>query len=407
MFFNLPTFISILPENENDPLNSIPTTPLGLAAAHNRENMAVKLLENGAKVNITQEHGQILRAPLYDAIFYRNDKIIDILLRHGADMTQRLGTSDASPLDLAYQVYRGNIAKRLAAHISGTVPTKAQELQFLVRGAFAAELERALQEGLEVNHPCENGKLALDYAQELGNQKIIKILLAGKAISKLTWPPVKSDSCPFPLNFHPSPATSPLVSKQKSWAPESCVKVKSAEIEEDSEDDLDDVSENEAGPENVFDDSSSSLVSGDSERLRSSALLLEVTVPESGHPIKSIVFETISCDQGWSKHFDQRTYLGSTRSWIQVRMKHSNGSLQSFRIQHNLHASGDLRLHTNIWNLSELEIFSPRKAEFLRNLCPSSILRISAHASGGRGWANYVTFVQVRMYGEEVKNGKP
>ncbi|KAI8248430.1 hypothetical protein K4K56_010946 [Colletotrichum sp. SAR 10_98] len=154
-----------------------------LAAAHNRENMAAKLLDNGVKVNVAQANGRLLRTPLYDAIFYCNENITDNLLRHSADMTLRQGDKDVSPLDFAYEIGREIIASQLATFISARGSTKAQELQFLVRGGFAGELKQALRKGLNVNLPCENGKLALDYARELGNQTIVDILLAAGAVS--------------------------------------------------------------------------------------------------------------------------------------------------------------------------------------------------------------------------------
>lgn len=371
VLFDLQDFIPILSKHErNSPItDAIPTTPLGLAAAYNRgigEKIARQLLENGADVNKVGDaaRGLGVRPPLYDAIFYCHEEVVELLLKNGADKTLRRIDNDESPLDLAYVLGRYKVAKILASHISGDVPTTAQELQFLIRGGFAAQLRRAIGEGLNVNHPCENGKMALDYARDMENKEITNILIENQAVSKLTWPAIKTESCDYPVNFF-GLSTHPLISEERWWGKSDHVTVRN-------------------GDHPPF------------------TLLLDVPVhTDVKLPIRSIVFETASRDQGWSSWPDEHgTYLSS--STIQVSLKQRAKKSNSFVVQHNLHAHEEFKLHTNIWNLSELRASSPRRAELIESIRHGSVLQLSAHVGGGPGWETQVSFVRVRMYGVEV-----
>lgn len=373
VFFDLRAFVPILSHHEEEfPVSDpIPTTPLGLAAAYvpeSRQDMAQILLENGAKVNLPHSVPQVPRQPLHDAVYYCNVEVAELLLDSGADRSLRLVENDESAFDLAYILCRTGVAKLLASRISGNVVT-AQELQFLVSGGFSADLQRVIKEGLDVNQPCGNGKRALDYALEAENERLSEvkgILVRARADTKLTWPPVMTDTCPYPVNFLEDPTILPLDVMEKSWSENDC-----AQWRDD-------------------DDTVPFL------------LLLEKAVPSHvKSPVRSIVFETASRDQGWSSweaDFNG-TYLGSTT--IQVSVEQPNGlKSPSLIIQRNLRANSrkQFKLHTNIWNLSELKTSSPRKAELIESLQPGSILRVSAHVRGGPGWANYVSFVRARLY---------
>lgn len=237
-----------------------------------------------------------------------------------------------------------------------------------MRGGFAIQLEKAIAEGLDVNHPCENGKMALDYARELGHKGIVDILLSAKAVSKLTWPAVDTDTCPYPVNFVNPPSNAPLISREASWEESDCFTVA------------------HRYPDGV------------------SELLIEVPVYEVELPIKSIVFETVSKDQGWGdySHRYRGTYLGSTRSRLEVCVKHQHGISRSFMLQHNVYAGEEFRLHTNIWNLGDFETSSPAKADLLRSIQNGSTLQVYAIADGGRGWRNEISFIRVCMFSSEV-----
>lgn len=374
VFFDLRAFVPILSHHEKQfPVSDpIPTTPLGLAAAYiseSRRDVARILLENGAEVNISRHGPQLLWQPLNDAVYWFNVEVAELLLDAGADKTIRQVENDESALDLAYILGRKRVAELFASRISGNTATE-QEIAFLVKGGFTADLQRAINEGLDVNQPCGNGKLALDYALEAGNEKLSevkKVLVQAQALSNLKWPPVPINTYPYFVNFYEDSIT-PLDVMEKCWPEDDCVQVKDS----------------------------------DSPRF---ILLLEKAVPSHMKtPIRSIVFETVSRDQGWSTWEPEfnGTYIGSTT--IRVSVKQPGGlNSPSFEIQRNLRADSrrEFKLHTNIWNLSELKKSSPRKAELIESLEPGSTLQVSAHVKGGPGWANYVSFVRARLYGVE------
>ncbi|KAI1808768.1 hypothetical protein F4811DRAFT_569537 [Daldinia bambusicola] len=398
--FDLQLFIPYLLDYENQyPItNPVPVTPLGLAAAQYRRDIATMLVEKGAKINVVLSHGRSVRPPLYEAVYHRNEELVLYLLEHGADMTLRRHDNDKSPLDLAYDLGRESIALILANSISGRVPTKAQELQFLVRGAFITQLRRAINEGLDINHPCENGKQALDYANEMGNQEIIDLLRINHATPLLRWPAFETESSPYPQNLPESWGSGHVITKQKIWDKGEYPQM--LYLHDVAENDSDAKSEREGKVGRETKEGVPSNLVWPSRVHRPSALLLQVPIDRRLKlPLQSIVFETYSRDQGWSSHENQGTYRGSTRSWIDVCVKHDQTKSQAFRIQHNVHASRQFRLHTNIWNLKELEVSSPARAQFIKDIQYGSILQVSAHAEEVYNWGNKVAFIRVRICG--------
>ncbi|XDG02482.1 hypothetical protein ABKA04_002097 [Annulohypoxylon sp. FPYF3050] len=417
--FDLEAFVpSIIGHQRLCPIVSpVSMTPLGLAAAQGRLNMVEILLENGAEINATEDNGRALRPPFYDAVFHGNREVVLIFLAKGADMTLRRLDNDESPLDLAYHTGRGHIGPVLAEHISNHVSTKAQELQFLIKGAFINELRNAIKNGLLVNLPCENGKRALDYANELRNQEIIDILVNNGATPKLIWPAFTPKSSSYPQHLPETYENDHTITVQKSWGPKHLAYVESPEIfgSNDTQEDWKWKSESESESESESNQEPQSEFGRDCDQgsrlertfsRQGPLLLLEVPVDQRlGLPLQSIIFETSSKDQGWSSFEHQGTYIGSTPTWVDVRVESQGEESESFRIQQNVHASADLRLHTNIWNLSELELSSPVKARFMKDIRHGSKLKIFAHAWGGRGWTNEVSFVRVRLYGKKRGSG--
>ncbi|KAH8721378.1 hypothetical protein HC256_001736 [Beauveria bassiana] len=147
-----------------DPL---PILPLGLAAGLGHVDTVQKLLDIGAKVDVPSGANRMVKPPLYDAFWMNELPTAKLLLNHGADPTPRRGENGQSPIDVLYLQHRDACCDFFSSHISGSAPTRTQELQYLVRTGYAEELQRAINEGLDVNHPCENGKTALDYAIEM------------------------------------------------------------------------------------------------------------------------------------------------------------------------------------------------------------------------------------------------
>ncbi|KAI1468248.1 uncharacterized protein F4812DRAFT_450901 [Daldinia caldariorum] len=387
VFFGLQCFVPLLLdyEKQNPITNPVSRTPLGLAAAQHKNDIARKLVENGAEINIVLSHDRPVRPPLYDAVDYENGELVFYLLEHGADMTLRRHDNNKSPLDIAYDRYNEDVTSILASFISGRVPTKAQELQFLVRGGFSTQLKKAINEGLDVNHPCENGKRALDYAYELGNQEIIDILEANHATPLLSWPAFKTESSPYPQNLPEPWGSGHVVTKQKLWDIDKC----SLEYCR-------------------YDPDSDTEVKGDAESMntdgedKDSVLLLQVPVDSKLKlPLKSIVFETYSKHaNGWGDETKNTTYLNSASSWYEVSVKHEQTKSQAFRIQNSVDVSNWFRLHTNIWNLKELEVYFPARAQFMKNIQHGDTLQVSAHAMGYKA-INQIAFIRVRICGAE------
>ena len=373
--FDLHHFVSILFEHERGFLIDDPVakTPLGLAAVLRRPSMTRKLLNQGFSVNGVQAGGRTIRPPLYDAVFHGDEDSVALLLNHGADTTLRRSdvdqrpfdvACDQSPLDAACHLGRIGSAQLLASHISRKQQVLAQELQFLVRGAFIPELRKALEGGLNVNVLCDNGKQALDYAKELGDEEIIDILLANNAKAQLIWPAVSLDSPPYQRNLPESLAPRSAIIAEHWWGTSEYVT-----------------------PRNWVSEGWDSLV------------LLDVAVDSRIKlPVQILAFETVSRDQGWSSHPEYRAYLGTSGSWIGIQVSHGQEHSQSFSIQHNAHASDQFRLHSNIWRLDELQISSPQKAQLMREIRYGSRVRILAYAKGVH-WNNYVAFARVHIYG--------
>ncbi|CAG1990372.1 unnamed protein product [Fusarium graminearum] len=338
-----------------------PTTPLGLAAILHNMPMMRLLIMHGAQVNLTQRTNILVHSPLYDAVFGNARPTIRLLIKSGADMTSRRGAYYQSALDLVYsRAYTGTV-RAIASNIPNLNRKSAQELQFLVKSGRVKDLQRAIQRGMDINHPCENGKRALDYALEMGNEEIVELLRNNKAVSNLCWPAEKTESCPYPMNLH-EPTVTPLVSIEKEYDQDVVWKFKDG-----------------------FEPK----------------LMLEIPI-HTDRPIWSIVFETITADAGWiGPGTFPGTYIGSGHSRLDVVLSNQDGRPQRLVLQENLHASDIFRLHTNIWNLSELEVSSPAKAKLMRDIRDSSILQIFACPCGGF-WYNRVKYIRVRMYGEEI-----
>ncbi|EKJ72290.1 hypothetical protein FPSE_07519 [Fusarium pseudograminearum CS3096] len=242
----------------------IPTTPLGLAAVLKNVPMVKLLIKHGAQVNITQRTNILVKPPLYDAVFAGSVSAAELLLQNGADMTSRRGFDDVSPLDLAYESYGYRKSELLISYFPGLNGTSAQVLQFLVKSSYVKELRDAIRGGMDINHPCENGKRALDYALEMEHGEIIKLLRHNGAISNLHWPAEKTKLCPYPMNLR-EPIATPLVSIEKEYDQEA-------------------------------------LISHGKEQRD---LILEIPI-HNNCPIRSIVFETITAHEGKDENIKSR-----------------------------------------------------------------------------------------------------
>ncbi|OAQ99336.1 hypothetical protein LLEC1_06541 [Akanthomyces lecanii] len=196
-----------------DPL---PTTPLGLAAGLGYVDVVQKLLDSGAKVNLSAETNTMVNSALSDAFWEDKHQTAELLVDAGAHPTVRRGENGLSPIDVLYLMDGPKCRDFFANFIRGSAPTRAQELQFLLKAGYSVHLRRAIDEGLDVNHPCENGKTALDYAMEMDNQEIIDILRSQDARANLQWPARRTEVYPYKSNL-PDLAITALSREARVW----------------------------------------------------------------------------------------------------------------------------------------------------------------------------------------------
>lgn len=353
-------------ETRNPVQQPVSMSPLGLAAAIGHTDIARKLLEAGIQPEVWAEECSS-RPPLYDASYFNNAEATLLLLEHGADPCWRSRDFDQSPIDISYSLWNRNIAITMATFIANKPLVRPQELQLLIKGSFIIELKQAIYNGLDVNQYCEYGKKALDYANELGNEDVIKVLIDAGATPALMWPAFQQRDRLFSQNI------------PEHWG--DC-----------------DITEEISFPYYV------EARCNDHEGLPvlSSHPILDIVIDEKRVklPIQRIIFESISRDQGWSDYGrSHETYLENERSWIGVCATTHQGTSHTLEIQRNVHASESVRLHTNVWDLEELSTSFPAKAEFLKGLKYGDTLQISANAHGGRGWCCCVASMRVRING--------
>ncbi|KAM3519983.1 hypothetical protein MY4038_009603 [Beauveria bassiana] len=216
--FRLTTLIEEFSDCTSEGLvqDPLPILPLGLAAGLGHVDTVQKLLDIGAKVNVPSGANRMVNPPLYDAFWTDELPTAKLLLNHGADPTPRRGENGQSPIDVLYLQHRDACCDFFASHISGSAPTQTQELQYLVRTGYAEELQRAIYEGLDVNHPCENGKTAPDYAKEMGDSNVIEILQSSNARANLQWPARETAVYPYRSNL-PDLAIAPIAQGRREW----------------------------------------------------------------------------------------------------------------------------------------------------------------------------------------------
>ncbi|CAF3558801.1 unnamed protein product [Fusarium graminearum] len=285
----------------------IQTTPLGLAVLLDNKPMVKLLIKHGAQVNLTQRTYILVKPPLYDAVSANSLSAVELLLQSGADMTSRRGFDNMSPLDLAYLDIYDTASHLLISYISSLNGTSAQVLQFLVTSGRVKDLRDAIREGMDINHPCENGKRALDYALEMEHEEIAELLRNNNAISNLHWPAEKTELCPYPMNLR-EPLATPLVKIEKEYDQEAPIHYGKTEHD----------------------------------------LMLEIPI-HTKCPIQSIVFETITAVEGGFTYDRVRgSYMGLLGSGLSVALQNQHGTPQRFTVQYSLQDSNTFRLHTNM-----------------------------------------------------------
>lgn len=367
--FDIMALVQRLFEHENQfpTENPVPISPLGLAVSH-RTEMTTRLLQCGANVNDFEPTNRLRRPPLCDAVAYGCPDAVKILLEAGAQWTLKREINDNSVLHgLYYQLDRSSVANLAVDTMSVDELATSEGLQLLVKGKFTARLQTAIEDGLNINRPCDNGKRALDYAYELADADIIALLKRHGATPRLQWPAFKSKSSSIPQNLPEVQPTGPVIIKEATEFPE----------------------ERPSQPDILW------------QSVWEQVLLDVLIDADFRLPVRSLVFETVSCDQGWSSHEDKGTYLGSGHGCsFFVRIRNQQG-LSTFDLQNNVHASDTWRLHTNVWNLSDLDTSFPARAQCMRAMQSGTSLQVVSRTKAG-GWVNNVRFARVRVYGEEV-----
>ncbi|KAJ4253377.1 hypothetical protein NW762_010532 [Fusarium torreyae] len=166
VIFSLKPFIKTLYDHEKEyPVeDGISLTPLGLAAAHGEIEMAEELPKAGISPDGKDYKGNLKRPPLYDTLLFGQKEVVLKLLEIGASLTLQRTDNDQSPLDLVYSTGLEGFVPLIVEEISTRPLISHHEYLFLIKGALGEALRTAVQNGLDVNEACGNGKNALDYA---------------------------------------------------------------------------------------------------------------------------------------------------------------------------------------------------------------------------------------------------
>ena len=208
--------VQFLLENDADPNGApVSTSPISVicgswdANEHVQCNIANMLLEYGADINTLDDQGL---TPLARAVANEKTEIIALLLKKGAD-PNCAGPDDCYPdrkelscipLWLALDKHRYDIAKTLVDYgadvnmpvcnlgslIFWKIATRNIDgVQFLIENG--ADVNLLMDQGYELTTP-------LDYAEDLGNQKVIEILKKAGAktaeeLKKTAAPPTDTD----------------------------------------------------------------------------------------------------------------------------------------------------------------------------------------------------------------------
>lgn len=85
---------------------------LHFAVSHSREEVALELLARGADPN-GQAYGHHARTPLLQSLFLHRDRMVDVMLEHGADPLAVDGKLQCNAADYAARTNRPELSRRL------------------------------------------------------------------------------------------------------------------------------------------------------------------------------------------------------------------------------------------------------------------------------------------------------
>ncbi|EAZ91674.1 ankyrin repeat domain-containing protein [Crocosphaera chwakensis] len=135
-------------------------TPLMIGAVTGNMEIVEILVEEGADVNATDENGNVA---LNKAAYFGHQEVFDYLF----PLTSDPEAKEYAQKELDRAIRR---KKNLAARVI-----------FAVSKGNIQKLQKAIDDGADVNAKDNNGKTALSLAKELGNTKIMKLLIEAGA----------------------------------------------------------------------------------------------------------------------------------------------------------------------------------------------------------------------------------
>ncbi|KAG6362304.1 hypothetical protein INS49_010534 [Diaporthe citri] len=253
------------------------------------------LIEHGADVNAPFATDPVyesdvtwirLQTPLHEAAWHDNPKIAALLLAKGADMYAM--TSDhETPWDFAVHCRSFATIDVLIEAFRGPGHWSKMIIRSLVRSGSTELINSMIQKGLDVNEISRHGKRALDLALDIGDENVITVLLENGAVSHYPWSQTQMEVAIFSDRPWFDLLCRALFEDRLNWQPN-------------------------AQGENTFEERSwqPPLIITRESPIEPH---LRLTVPgDIVLPVKTIVFKTVSLDQGWSDvQYDHGTYSNS------------------------------------------------------------------------------------------------
>ena len=158
--------------------NNDNNTPLGRAAYNGHDKVIGILIQHGAEVNERGWHG---RTALHDACSKGQVACIDELMRHGADVEATDSANKASPLQLAVDFNHPDSVKVLLDKYNASInATNKSGITALHRAVAKGNLEvvklLTSYNQCDVNAKNNAGKTALDVARDKGHKDVVHYL---------------------------------------------------------------------------------------------------------------------------------------------------------------------------------------------------------------------------------------
>ncbi|GBE88163.1 hypothetical protein SCP_1203930 [Sparassis crispa] len=386
-------------------------TPLTLATFKNLREMAALLIELGADVNkTTRNHyagaGQVV-SPLLFAVQLGRVEIFAMLLEHGAKLELPGGSMGYSLIFLA--AFNGQTPMleeliRRGVDANMTAGDAKTALHYAVEGCSLDCVRALVEAGCNVSDHRRSGKTPLEIAFTLRSTDIIQYLLDHGASAK-DFGHLSPDQCEWAA----SEPWFPILQNNLAELPEANFHVP------ESSNDVFRVRDMMHKALRLPVDIICSILDYAEYWVRSSVsredyIIVDktietpyVSIEVTGRPhlpLRRVIFETRSHDQGWS---DNRWAHGSYRysyTWFEAGQQFtaSDGPQREeprrHMIQTNVHGSSESRVHINTWAAHNE---TPELAEWMDTFRPGDVLHVFPRASFS-GWENHVESVKVDAF---------